>query len=76
MSFKHIAEVKSKADLCTGIPLRFNYRGFSVSRTNEGRGTLCFWRANKGAGLIGPRLTAMSPGQMLDSIDQHLIGAA
>ena len=76
MNLYRIAEVKSKDDLRSGIPPRFNYRGFSVNRTNEAQGTLCFWQAKSGAGLNGPKLTAMSPGQMLDSIDRHLLGTA
>lgn len=72
MNFHHIPEVKSKNDLRCGVPLRFTYRGFTVSRTNEGKGTLCFWRATRGAGASTTNLTATATSQVLDLVDKEL----
>lgn len=76
MNLRSIAEVKSKDDLRSGIPLRFSYRGFTVSRTNEGKGTLCYWRATRGSGSGKTNLAATAPSQMLDLVDRELLQAA
>lgn len=72
MNFRNIPEVQSKADLRCGIPLRFMYRGFTVSRTNEERGTLCFWKATRGAVARKTDLAATTTSQMLDLVDKEL----
>lgn len=72
MQFHNIPEVTSKNDLRSGIPLRFKYRGFIVSRTNEGQGTLCFWRATRGAGACKTNLTATATSEVFDLVDKEL----
>lgn len=45
--FKPTIEIASRNELRHGIPVRFLYRGFTVSRLRTGDG-MCFWSACKG----------------------------
>ncbi|MBS3912803.1 MAG: hypothetical protein KGZ70_13550 [Hydrogenophaga sp.] len=75
--FKPTIEITTRNDLRHGIPVRFLYRGFTVSRLKTGEG-MCFWSASKGGSgaQTNPDLAATQPTQIIDKIDALLKLAA